>query len=66
MTRFMRNIQWDLKIVNLKSGFGYTRLHGDSTRHGQEEYTAATGSSRGLDLITAHWVYWCTLPDIGG
>ena len=35
MARFMRNIQWDVKIVNLKFSFGYTELHGDSTRHGQ-------------------------------
>ena len=57
MTRFTRNVQWDLKIVNLKSDFGYMELHSDSTRPGQEEYTAIIGSSRGLDLITVRRVY---------
>ena len=34
MACFTKNVQSDLKMVNLKYVFGYTRLHGHSTRRG--------------------------------
>ena len=82
MARFTRNMQWDLKIVNLKSGFGYTGLHSDSTRHGQRgihrDYRIITGI--GFDYYTHGLLvhptgYWrvalglfkdCTLTSIKG